>query len=143
MDPPPRSQSNEAFDQAVTSLSKGWNMFSLAATKIASTASENAWKFSGIASQKATEISGTVSDKVIISKTHMHVIFSKMFILEVIYDDLFLPTLFDKNDKTTKTDIYEMNMCKKNFLAFPLTDYIVEYMPHNFFPFYTISRLPR
>lgn len=63
MDPPPRSQSTEVFDQAVSSLTKGWSMFSVAATKIASTASENAWKFGGIASQKASEIHGSVSEK--------------------------------------------------------------------------------
>ncbi|ODM97127.1 ADP-ribosylation factor GTPase-activating protein 1 [Orchesella cincta] len=64
MDPPPRSQSNDVLDTAVTSLTKGWSMFSIAATKIASTASENAWKFGGIASQKAQELHGSVTDKV-------------------------------------------------------------------------------
>ncbi|CAL8131506.1 unnamed protein product [Orchesella dallaii] len=64
MDTPPRSQSTEVFDTAVTSLTKGWSMFSLAATKIASTASENAWKISGIASQKAQELHGSVTEKV-------------------------------------------------------------------------------
>lgn len=77
MDPPPRSQSNnEGFDQAVTALSKGWNMFSLAATKIASTASENAWKFGGIAQQKATEIHGSVSEKVKHKKNCFKLVFN-------------------------------------------------------------------
>lgn len=64
MDPQPKAQSNEVLDTAMSSLTKGWSMFSLAATKIASTAGENAMKFGEIASQKAVEIGGSVSEKV-------------------------------------------------------------------------------
>jgi ADP-ribosylation factor GTPase-activating protein 1 len=60
----PRNQSNELFDTALSSLSQGWSMFSLAATKVATKASENAVKFGEIASQKAVELSGTVTEKV-------------------------------------------------------------------------------
>lgn len=56
---------NELLDSALSSLTQGWSMFSVAATKVASTASANAVKFGGIASQKAVELSGTMSEKVI------------------------------------------------------------------------------
>lgn len=36
VDPQPKDSSNEVLDQALSSLTKGWSMFSLAATKIAS-----------------------------------------------------------------------------------------------------------
>jgi len=64
VDPPPKPQSNEILDTALSSLTQGWSLFSSAAGKIASTATENAVKFGGIASQKAVELSGTVSEKV-------------------------------------------------------------------------------
>jgi len=64
VDPAPQNPSNEVLDQALTSLTKGWSIFSQAATKIASTAGENAVRFGGLASQKAVELSGSVSEKV-------------------------------------------------------------------------------
>jgi len=64
MDPQPKPASNELLDSTLSSLTKGWSMFSIAATKIASSATENAVKFGGIASQKAVEIGGSVSEKV-------------------------------------------------------------------------------
>lgn len=52
MEPPPRSSSQELFDTAISSLATGWSIFSSSASKIATKASENAIKISGIASQK-------------------------------------------------------------------------------------------
>jgi ADP-ribosylation factor GTPase-activating protein 1 len=81
------NNSNEVLDQAMNSLSKGWSMFSLAATKIASSAGENAVKFGEIASQKAVELSGSVSEKV-----------RKEFTVSPIFifgNDEYLPTLVE------------------------------------------------
>ncbi len=64
VDPQPKQQSNELLDTALASLSQGWSMFSLAATKVAAKASENAVKLGEIASQKAVELGGTVSERV-------------------------------------------------------------------------------
>lgn len=64
MDPPPRSSSQEFFDNAMSSLASGWSMFSVSATKIASTAKGSAIKIGGIASQKVAEISVSVGEKV-------------------------------------------------------------------------------
>jgi len=64
VDPQPQNPSNEVLDQALSSLTKGWSIFSSAATKIASTAGENAVKFGGIATQKAAELGETMSEKV-------------------------------------------------------------------------------
>lgn len=65
METQPRQEANnEVLDQALSSITKGWGMFSLAASKIASTAGENAMKFSEIATQKASELGGAVSEKV-------------------------------------------------------------------------------
>lgn len=63
-DPPPRSQSHEIFDTTLSSLASGWNMFSIGATKVASVAKENAFKYGSLASQKVVEVSNNVSDKV-------------------------------------------------------------------------------
>lgn len=68
MEPPPRSSSQELFDNAVSSLStlgqSGWSLFSKSAVKIASKTTESALKIGNIASQKVAEIGGTVTDKV-------------------------------------------------------------------------------
>ncbi|XP_044014232.1 ADP-ribosylation factor GTPase-activating protein 1 isoform X2 [Aphidius gifuensis] len=55
MDAPPKSSSQEFFDTAVSSLASGWSVFSSSATKIASKATENAYKIGGIASQKVRD----------------------------------------------------------------------------------------
>ncbi|XP_065161909.1 ADP-ribosylation factor GTPase-activating protein 1 isoform X1 [Atheta coriaria] len=55
MEPPPRSQSQEMFDNTLSSLASGWSFLSNSATKIASKASESALKYGGIASQKVRE----------------------------------------------------------------------------------------
>lgn len=52
------------LDNAVSSLTAGWSLFSVSASKIASKATENALKFSEIASKKVSELSVTVTDKV-------------------------------------------------------------------------------
>jgi len=64
MDPPPKSQSQEFFDTAVSSLASGWSMFSTGATKLATKATEGAIKVGGIATQKVAEIGVNVNDKV-------------------------------------------------------------------------------
>ncbi|KAK4307427.1 hypothetical protein Pmani_020816 [Petrolisthes manimaculis] len=58
--PPPKSASTEFFDTAVSSLSSGWSLLSIGATKVAGKAME----YSTIASEKATEYSQSLSDKV-------------------------------------------------------------------------------
>nr|CAI5846397.1 unnamed protein product [Callosobruchus analis] len=55
MDAPPRSQSQEFVDTAMSSLASGWSFLSSSATKIASKATENAVKYGGMASQKVKE----------------------------------------------------------------------------------------
>ncbi|CAH2007340.1 unnamed protein product [Acanthoscelides obtectus] len=62
MDAPPRSQSQEFVDTAMSSLASGWSFLSSSATKIASKATENAVKYGGIASQKVKE--GTMLEDV-------------------------------------------------------------------------------
>jgi len=57
--PPPKSTSTEFFDTAVSSLSSGWSMLSLGASKAASKAVE----IGSIASERATEYSSTISEK--------------------------------------------------------------------------------
>lgn len=68
MDPPPRSASQEMFDNAFSSLStlgqSGWTLFSKSASKIATKTSESAVKIGSFATQKVTEIGVTVTDKV-------------------------------------------------------------------------------
>ncbi|XP_054276120.1 ADP-ribosylation factor GTPase-activating protein 1-like isoform X2 [Macrosteles quadrilineatus] len=64
MDPPPKSQSQEFFDTAVSSLASGWSLFSTGATKLATKATESAIKVGGIATQKVAEIGVNVNDKV-------------------------------------------------------------------------------
>lgn len=59
MQPPPRSQS-ELFDNTWSSLASGWNI----ASKIASTAKDNALKYGSIAGQKVVEVSQNVTEKV-------------------------------------------------------------------------------
>ncbi|XP_013781097.1 ADP-ribosylation factor GTPase-activating protein 1-like isoform X1 [Limulus polyphemus] len=61
---PSRSQSQEFFDGAWSSLSLGWSNFSIGATKLAFKASEGAVKFGSIASQKVVELAETVNEKV-------------------------------------------------------------------------------
>lgn len=61
---PPRSQSQEFVDNAISSLASGWSFLSSSATKIASKATENAVKYGGIASQKVVDISSQVGEKV-------------------------------------------------------------------------------
>lgn len=61
--PPPRSQS-EFFDNTWSSLASGWSILSSNATKIASTAKDNALKYGSIAGQKVVEVSQNVSEKV-------------------------------------------------------------------------------
>jgi ADP-ribosylation factor GTPase-activating protein 1 len=63
MQPPPRSQS-ELFDNTWSSLASGWSVLSSSATKIASTAKDNALKYGSIAGQKVVEVSQNVSEKV-------------------------------------------------------------------------------
>ncbi|KAL3287207.1 hypothetical protein HHI36_001684 [Cryptolaemus montrouzieri] len=64
METAPRSQSQEFVDNAITSLASGWSFFSSSATKIASKATENAFKYGGIATQKVVDISSHVGEKV-------------------------------------------------------------------------------
>ncbi|KAL1130613.1 hypothetical protein AAG570_011855, partial [Ranatra chinensis] len=64
MDPPPRSASQEFFDNAVSSLTNGWSLLSKSAIKIANKTTEGAVRVGNMASQKAAEIGGTISDKV-------------------------------------------------------------------------------
>lgn len=59
---PTRSQS-EVFDTTLSSLSSGWSLLSLGASKV----KENALKYGSIAGQKVVEVSQNVSDKVLIS----------------------------------------------------------------------------
>ncbi|XP_064088000.1 ADP-ribosylation factor GTPase-activating protein 1-like isoform X4 [Macrobrachium nipponense] len=58
--PPPKSASTEFFDTAVNSLSSGWSLLSIGATKVAGKAVE----YSSIAAEKATEYSHVITDKV-------------------------------------------------------------------------------
>ncbi|XP_044258023.1 ADP-ribosylation factor GTPase-activating protein 1 isoform X2 [Tribolium madens] len=55
MEPPPRSQSQEFVDTAMSSLASGWSFLSSSASKLASKATENAVKYGGIATQKVKE----------------------------------------------------------------------------------------
>ncbi|KAJ8919792.1 hypothetical protein NQ315_006321 [Exocentrus adspersus] len=61
---PPRSQSQEFVDTAMSSLSTGWSFLASSATKIASKATENAVKYGGMASQKVVDFSSQVGEKV-------------------------------------------------------------------------------
>lgn len=54
-DPVPKSQSQEFIDSTVSSLSSGWSLLSIGASKIAVTAKENATKLGSLASQKVKE----------------------------------------------------------------------------------------
>ncbi|XP_045136111.1 ADP-ribosylation factor GTPase-activating protein 1-like isoform X5 [Portunus trituberculatus] len=58
--PPPKSSSTEFFDTAVSSLSSGWSLLSLGASKVAGKAVE----YSAIASEKATEYGQNISEKI-------------------------------------------------------------------------------
>lgn len=58
---PTRSQS-EVFDTTLSSLSSGWSLLSLGASKV----KENALKYGSIAGQKVVEVSQNVSEKVLI-----------------------------------------------------------------------------
>ncbi|XP_017783545.1 PREDICTED: ADP-ribosylation factor GTPase-activating protein 1 isoform X2 [Nicrophorus vespilloides] len=62
-EPPPRSQSQEIFDNTLSSLASGWSFLSSSATRIASKASESALKYGGIASQKVVDMGSHVGDK--------------------------------------------------------------------------------
>ncbi|XP_019766534.1 ADP-ribosylation factor GTPase-activating protein 1 isoform X2 [Dendroctonus ponderosae] len=61
---PPRSQSQEFVDTALSSLATGWSFLSSSATKVASKATENVVKYGGIATQKVVDISTHVGEKV-------------------------------------------------------------------------------
>ncbi|XP_055685797.1 ADP-ribosylation factor GTPase-activating protein 1 [Lutzomyia longipalpis] len=63
-DPPPKSQSQEFFDTTLSSLASGWSLLSIGATKVASTAKENALKYGSLASQKVADVSSNVGEKV-------------------------------------------------------------------------------
>ncbi|CAH1180396.1 unnamed protein product [Phaedon cochleariae] len=63
-EPPPRSQSQEFVDTAMSSLASGWSFLSASASKIANKAAENAVKYGGVASQKVVDLSSQVGDKV-------------------------------------------------------------------------------
>lgn len=63
-EPMPKSQSQEVFDTTLSSLTSGWSMFSIGASKVAAVAKENALKYGSLATQKVAEVSNTVSDKV-------------------------------------------------------------------------------
>ncbi|XP_042870648.1 ADP-ribosylation factor GTPase-activating protein 1-like isoform X2 [Penaeus japonicus] len=58
--PPPKSASTEFFDTAMSSLTSGWSLLSVGATKVAGKAME----YTSIASEKAAEYTHTISDKV-------------------------------------------------------------------------------
>ncbi|KOC60688.1 ADP-ribosylation factor GTPase-activating protein 1 [Habropoda laboriosa] len=62
MDAPPRSSSQEFFDNAVSSLASGWSIFSSSASKIASKATENALRIGELATQKVRD--GTLLEEV-------------------------------------------------------------------------------
>uniref|UniRef100_A0A1L8DMK4 ADP-ribosylation factor GTPase-activating protein 1 n=1 Tax=Nyssomyia neivai TaxID=330878 RepID=A0A1L8DMK4_9DIPT len=62
-DPPPKSQSQEFFDTTLSSLASGWSLLSIGATKVASTAKENALKYGSLASQKVADVSSNVGEK--------------------------------------------------------------------------------
>lgn len=64
-DPLPKSQSQEVFDTTLSSLTSGWSLLSIGATKVAGVAKENLVKYGSVAAQKVAEVSNTVSDKVI------------------------------------------------------------------------------
>ncbi|XP_044745806.1 ADP-ribosylation factor GTPase-activating protein 1 isoform X2 [Coccinella septempunctata] len=64
MEAPPRSQSQEFVDTAISSLASGWSFLSSSATKIASRATENAVKYGGLATQKVVDIGTHVGEKV-------------------------------------------------------------------------------
>ncbi|KOX71795.1 ADP-ribosylation factor GTPase-activating protein 1 [Melipona quadrifasciata] len=55
MNPPPRSTSQELFDNAVSSLASGWSILSSSASKIASKATENAIRTGELAIQKVRD----------------------------------------------------------------------------------------
>ena len=63
-DPMPKSQSQEMFDTTLSSLASGWSMLSFGATKVASVAKDNAFKYGTLASQKVVEVSHNVQEKV-------------------------------------------------------------------------------
>lgn len=55
MNPPPKSSSQEFFDNAVSSLASGWSILSSSASKIASKATENAIRTGELAIQKVRD----------------------------------------------------------------------------------------
>ncbi|CAG9763257.1 unnamed protein product [Ceutorhynchus assimilis] len=61
---PPRSQSQEFVDTALSSLASGWSFLSTSASKVANKATENVVKYGGIATQKVVDISSHVGEKV-------------------------------------------------------------------------------
>ncbi|KAF7413374.1 ADP-ribosylation factor GTPase-activating protein 1 [Vespula maculifrons] len=56
MEAPPKSMSQELFDNAVSSLTSGWQIFSSNASKIASKATENAIKIGELAASKVGDL---------------------------------------------------------------------------------------
>ncbi|XP_025423903.1 ADP-ribosylation factor GTPase-activating protein 1 isoform X2 [Sipha flava] len=53
---PPRSQSQDLLDSAVSSFSSGWSIFSSSASKLASQATQSAIKIGGLATQKVSDL---------------------------------------------------------------------------------------
>lgn len=58
---PTRSQSTEVFDTTLSSLSSGWSLLSLGASKV----KDNALKYGSLATQKVVEVSQNVTEKVV------------------------------------------------------------------------------
>ncbi|XP_026818216.1 ADP-ribosylation factor GTPase-activating protein 1-like isoform X1 [Rhopalosiphum maidis] len=64
VEPPPRSQSQDLLDSAVSSFSSGWSLFSSSASKLASQATQSAIKIGGLATQKVSDITTDISSKI-------------------------------------------------------------------------------
>lgn len=72
--PPTRSQS-EVFDTTLSSLSSGWSLLSLGASKV----KDNALKYGSLATQKVVEVSQNVSEKVILISISVRIGFTQFF----------------------------------------------------------------
>ncbi|KAK7067837.1 ADP-ribosylation factor GTPase-activating protein 1 [Halocaridina rubra] len=68
--PPPKSASTELFDSAMSSLSSGWSLLSVGATKVAGKAVE----YSSIAAERATEYGHVISDKSTLLTVYLSVV---------------------------------------------------------------------
>jgi len=64
VEPPPRSQSQDLLDSAVSSFSSGWSLFSSSASKLASQATQSAIKIGGLATQKVTDMTTDIGSKI-------------------------------------------------------------------------------